>query len=256
MKRFSSVFLFIFFAYFLGAQGFTYKWQRVAMDTTLEGLNILNVDKIINKYSPGIDSLMEIIAYSEDEITKGKPESALSNLAADVILHTAKGYLKSDANVFSLTNFGGIRTNLPRGAIRIYDVYSVFPFDNSIVIATIKGSEVRKIMERFASRENFEALGGVEIFVENKELKKCYIAGSELDDNKIYQLATIDFLLDGGDKMKIRKNSLDVKMSGIYIRDAVVDYLREITAKDIKLDNKGDGRIIIKKSNQNEEDED
>jgi hypothetical protein len=71
------------------AQSFTYKWQRVAMDTTYEYKQPNLVDSILVRYQPGIESLMEIIAYSEVEMDKHKPESSLSNLAADIILDEA-----------------------------------------------------------------------------------------------------------------------------------------------------------------------
>jgi hypothetical protein len=102
-------------------------------------------------------------------------------------------------------------------------------------------------MEQFASREKFEALGGVEIVVRKKVLEKCLIEGEPLDDNKMYNVATIDFLLDGGDRLNIGKNAENIYRTGIVIRDAVEKYLRALNDAGSTLKNKGDGRIKIYK---------
>lgn len=232
------------------AQSFTYKWQRVAMDTTYESKQPNLVDSILMRYQPGIESLMEIIAYSEVEMDKHKPESSLSNLAADIILDAAKAYTEPDDLVWSLTNFGGIRTSLPKGAVRIYDVFSIFPFENSIVIVTVSGADVRKQLERFASRNNYEALGGIEMEVRDGKITRCLVGGQPLDDNKEYKLATIDFLLGGGDKVFIGSRAVPNSLveTGIVLRDAVVNYLKRETAEGRKLTDRKDGRIVVHKN--------
>lgn len=228
-------------------QNFKYHWQRVRMDTTYETTTIYDVDRIVAAHQEQIAPLMEILIYSEEEIVSKQPESALSNLVADVLLETAGEYIENDYPTMSLTNYGGIRSNFPSGAVRLYDIYSTFPFNNSIVVAELTGKEVRKIIKRFASREKFEALGGVEIVVDKKELKKCLIGGVPLEDNKMYNIVTIDFLLDGGDRFNIGENAEQVTRTGIVIRDAVEKHLRELYESGVVLKNKGDGRVKIYK---------
>jgi 2',3'-cyclic-nucleotide 2'-phosphodiesterase (5'-nucleotidase family) len=228
------------------AQKFTYKWERVPMDTTWMKEGTSKVEEIIAKYQPGIENLMEIIGYSSEELSKGNPESGLSNLAADALLHAAQPLLKEGDKAFSLTNFGGIRANLPKGAIRVYDIYSTFPFDNSLVIVELPGWRVREIMKNFAKRERFEALGGVKIEVKDKGLKKCYIGGEKLNDDKIYKLVTIDFLLDGGDALSLRKGAKEIVISDIFVRDGVVKYIKEKSDAGHVFNNQKDGRIVIK----------
>lgn len=78
------------------AQNFTYKWERVPMDTTWMKEGTSKVEEIIAKYQPGIEELMEIVGYSSEEMFKGNPESGLSNLAADAILYAAQPLLKEE----------------------------------------------------------------------------------------------------------------------------------------------------------------
>lgn len=229
----------------LSAQNFRYSWERVKMGPEYESSTVFGVDSIVAAHQEQMAPLMKVVIYSRDEIKSSQPEGALSNLAADILLDAAKDYIDNDCPVMSLTNRGGIRSNFPRGAVRIYDIYSTFPFDNTVVIALMRGSDIRQILDKFASKGKFEALGGVRIEVEDGEMTKCLIGGKPLEDNALYNLVTIDFLLDGGDRFSIGKDALSVVRTGIVVRDAAVKYLEELYESGIVLENRGDGRIVV-----------
>lgn len=229
----------------LPAQNFRYSWERVKMGPEYESSTVFGVDSIVAAHQEQMAPLMKVVIYSKDEIKSSQPEGALSNLAADILLDAAKDYIDNDSPVMSLTNRGGIRSNFPRGAVRIYDIYSTFPFDNTVVIALMKGSDIRQILDKFASKGKFEALGGVRIEVEDGEMTKCLIGGKPLEDNSLYNLVTIDFLLDGGDRFSIGKDALSVARTGIVVRDAAVKYLEELYESGTVLENRGDGRIVV-----------
>lgn len=232
-------------AFTLSAQSFTYGWKRVAMDTTWMGSGTSKVEEIVSNYQPKMEDLMDIVGYSSEELSKRTPESGLSNLAADALIYAAKPLLSSGDKVFSITNYGGIRSELPKGAIRKYDIFSVFPFDNKLVVVELPGYRVREIMETFVKRGRFEALGGVKVVVNKGKLTKCEVGGEKLNDKKFYKLVTIDFLMDGGDNLNFKKDAKGVEYSSIFVRDGVVQYIMDKTDKGIILNNKPDGRIEI-----------
>lgn len=239
---------FLLFGVIFSAQGqkFTYKWERVPMDTTWMGDGTSEVEKIIAKYQPGIAELMEIVGYSSEEMFKSQPQGGLSNLAADALLYAAKPLLKEGDKVLSLTNFGGIRADMPKGAIRKYDIFSIFPFDNKVVVVELPGYRVREILKKFVKSGRFEALGGVEIVVKDKRMTKCYVGGKRLNDKEMYKLVTIDFLLDGGDSLNLRKGAGEIVISDLYVRDGVIKYIKDKTDAGYIFNNKPDGRIVIK----------
>lgn len=246
MKRIvAAVIAAVFLSSVLSAQNFRYSWERVKMGPEYESSTVFGVDSIVAAHQEQMAPLMKVVIYSKDEIKSSQPEGALSNLAADILLDAAKDYIDNDCPVMSLTNRGGIRSNFPRGAVRIYDIYSTFPFDNTVVIALMKGSDIRQILDKFASKGKFEALGGVRIEVEDGEMTKCLIGGKPLEDNALYNLVTIDFLLDGGDRFSIGKDALSVVRTGIVVRDAAVKYLEELYESGTVLENRGDGRIVV-----------
>jgi 5''-nucleotidase/2'',3''-cyclic phosphodiesterase and related esterases len=150
----------------------------------------------------------------------------------------------------ALTNFGGIRTSLPAGDITISDVISVFPFENKIVILEIQGKYIRGIIENFANKQRVEAMSGIKLIIKNRKIKKLLIGGKPLNDNKLYNLATIDFLLGGGDGLYLLKKRERVINTDILIRDAVIQYIQELTDKGEIINPKKDGRVIIIKSKE------
>ena len=132
----------------LSAQNFEYKWQRVHMDSTYESSMVYPVDSIVAEHEEQMGPLMKVVIYSNAEIEEAQPESALTNLVADMLIHAAQPYIDNDYPTLSLTNMGGIRSNFPKGAVRVYDIYSTLPFNNSVVVAVMKGKDVREISGR------------------------------------------------------------------------------------------------------------
>lgn len=229
----------------LSAQNFEYEWKRVKMDSLYESKKIYEVDKIVASHQEAMTPLMEIVIYAEDEIERKSPESALSDIAADMLLYAASDLIDNEYPTMSLTNFGGIRNNFPKGAVRVYDVYSTFPFNNYIVVVEIEGKYIRKILDGFVSKKKFEALGGVKIEVEDGKLEECLIGGIPLDDDKLYNLVTIDFLLDGGDRFRLADNAKSVLRTKLVMRDVAVKYLKDLSVQGVVLVNETDGRVSI-----------
>lgn len=225
------------------AQQFTYKWTPVPMDSTWDAARDLRATQIIEKYNPQVAPLQEIIGYSAAEYDKHRPESGLSNFAADVI--KAMAAKKTGRHVdIALTNFGGIRTSLPKGAVRVYDIFSIFPFDNYLVVFDIKGSDLRRFLERMISRRRVEALSGVEIVISGDKADKLNVAGAPLDDTRTYTFATINFLMDGGDGVVLSDVAFNRDDTGVWIRDAIVEYLKEQMARGERIVLEPDGRVV------------
>ena len=145
-----------------------------------------------------------------------------------------------------ITNFGGIRIDMPQGDVILDDMLSMFPFKNQLVYAEIRGEQLRQILERMAARR-FEVLGGVRVVAEDGRLVSALIDGEHIDDEKVYGLATISFLLNGGDGLSLQDNTLSVKVfDEINIIDAVLEYVAEETKAGRPIEYKTDGRVTVK----------
>src|SRR5574344_314301 len=229
------------------------EWSRVKMDENYDckkrELKKLKTHIIIEKYKPAIDSLYKVIGHSTTEIERFPPESPLSNFTADAIRSTADKYLEKKGETektdMAVTNCGGIRTSIPAGDISTADIMSVFPFENRVVIVNIQGKYIRQMMQNFARTHRVEALSGVEVVINNGKLEKCLIGGSPIDDNKIYRVATIDFLMAGGDNVFSFKNNNGIVETGVLIRESIIKMIIDETAAGRDINPQKDGRVKI-----------
>ncbi len=233
MKRDSIKYLFIFLILpsLLNSQefNFSYRVSRVLMDSTWNRGNEPVVAGIIEFYKPEMDRLMQqVIGVSDTEMRSGRPESLLSNFAVDALLEFSRKVSTGKVD-FSLTNFGGLRAALPKGNIRRYDIFSIFPFENYIVILDLPGSSVRALFDSFA-RNRVEAFSwNIQLEIKAGALKDVLIDGEQIDDSRVYRVATIDFLMSGGDNVLSLKDAVAVEQTGVLIRDAMFSQIEKLT---------------------------
>ena len=84
-----------------------------------------------------------------------------------------------------------------------------------------------------------------QIVINKKVLEKCLINGKPIKDDKIYKVATIDFLLDGGDNVYALKYASKVIKTEKKLMDVYIDHIKSETAKGKVIDQKSDSRITI-----------
>ena len=94
--------------------------------------------------------------------------------------------------------------------------------------------------------KRFQALGGVRIVVENKQIVSIELGGEPLDDDKVYGMVTITFLLNGGDGLYLAENALSVQTLDVLVREPVLKYIKNETAEGRQVEYHKDGRIIIR----------
>jgi len=163
--------------------------------------------KIIAPYKQQIDAQMqEIIGYSEKELSKEHQanETLLGNFVADITFERAKkSFDKVD---FAFVTYGGLRTSIPEGSIRVSDIFELMPFENELVILELKGSTVKKLFMYLVARRNI-SISNSKVFIENKALKDVLINGELIDEQKTYYVATSDYLASGGDNLDFLKEA-------------------------------------------------
>jgi 5'-nucleotidase len=186
------------------------------------------VKEIINKYYVKIEKEMnEKIAHSTIFFNGSahdlyRMESNLGDLITDVM----KEHYGADV---AILNSGGIRSNLNKGDITMGDVYSVLPFDNRLVILDVKGSKLKEVLQYSLSRRGqsgFIQLSGVRFIMENGSFLELFVGKSPLDDNKIYKIVTIDYLLTKKGKFK-DLGIFITKETDDFLRDIFIDYLKK-----------------------------
>lgn len=214
---------------------FSYESSQIKMDSTWDKNNDMVIQGIIDFYKPELDRVMnEVIAVSEVEMRSGRPESLLSNFAVDLLYEYSKEASGGRVD-FALTNFGGLRAALPKGDVRRYDIFSIFPFENYVVIIDIWGKDLIDLFNSMASR-SVEALSyNVLVEISNGKLKDVLLEGEQIDITRKYRVATIDFLLGAGDSLSALTRATEVENTGVLLRDAIITMIEERSALGQKL---------------------
>ncbi len=89
----------------------------------------------------------------------------------------------------AVVNRTGIRQGLPRGAVSLASVWSVLPFDNKLMRLTMAGSALARTLD---------ADGAVVGGASRDRSGKWTVGGAPLEAERLYSVATIDFLYQGG----------------------------------------------------------
>ena len=186
----------------------------------------------------------QVIAFSSEEMVKDGPESALSNWFIDALMESVSEISGRKVDI-GFTNFGGIRVDMPKGDVLLDDILSMFPFRNNLCYLELRGRDVRAILEQMAS-SGWQVIGGVRcVSSRDGRLLSAEVDGEPLDDDKTYSVATVSFLLDGGDGYSIAKNALRLDIFPQVIIDAMLPYVKSLTAAGRNIEYSRDGRVVI-----------
>ena len=185
-------------AVFAGAQamkedGLKVEWRRVAMDGHRTGAQPVTSDNIpqalgtftdegymcpsgacymddspvaqeaaeLLEVQPQLAHLKKVIGHSAGMYMnlRNQPDLPLGNLVADIFRAYGSRYFKVPMD-FAITNYGGIRTPMPAGAVTLEDIGSMFPFKNYLCYAQLRGSSLTTLLEQLAGTKAFQAVSG------------------------------------------------------------------------------------------------
>ena len=205
--------------------------------------------EFITPYKNKVDSKMDsILAYSPTNYDKknGLLNTAIGNMMADVALKLSNPVYKARKNRdidFVLLNHGGIRASISKGDITTRTAYNVMPFENSMVVCELDGETVEELINYLKLSKKAHPISGINIVLDNSyNLIEAKINDKEISKNKIYSVATTDYLLNGGDKMDFFKKSKENTILDYKLRNILIDYFKQIDTLSFQTDS----RFIIR----------
>lgn len=190
-----------------------------------------DVAGMIVPYKEQLDKIMlEVIGQNEVELTKGKPNSSLTNWFADALyeeMNATKGY-KVD---FAIQNYGGVRiTALAAGPVTVGSIYELMPFDNTMYVLTLKGHQVQALLDKVVESNGWPLSKSVQCVSEFGKAAFVKIHGKPLDPEAEYMAAIPDYVANGGDNMHFLKDGPKIE-TGMLVRDILINYVKRQTAE-------------------------
>lgn len=207
-----------------------------------EGSATYAAAKLLIEAQPAMADLKQVVAFSTSFMARTYPESELGNWFIDELMRAASE-LSGKRVDFGITNFGGIRVDMPQGEVLKDDIVSMFPFKNNLCYLELYGRDIRVLLDQLAAT-SWQAVGGARCTVSDGKLVSCEIGGEPLDDDKIYGVATISFLLGGGDDLFVARNAVSLEIFPEYILDVMLPYVQRLSASGKPIEYHKDGRII------------
>jgi 5'-nucleotidase / UDP-sugar diphosphatase len=210
------------------------------------------IQQIVVAYAAKMDArLQETVGEAETALDGENvrfKETNLGDLIAD-IMRTAAG---ADA---AIINGGSIRAGINRGPIKVRDVYDALPFDNYLVAIRLTGKQIREALEHGVARleghgGGFPQVSGLTFTYRRSapvgsRIQELTVGGQPIGPDKLYVVATNDFLAAGGDGYRVfgealraggdyptvggvlKSANLAYSNPGIWVRELVLTYIRE-----------------------------
>ena len=232
----------------VSAPKYKYQYKMVRIDSTYDSKVDPKLAKYVDKKRRQMEKQMQVVvAHTDAELESYAPESPLSNFLTDLLLNEASKYIKDttfDNLDLSMLNFGGIRTSMPKGDVTVGDLYRITPFDNYLTFIVLKGSELKKALERFTDQFNAPYSGATLVFTNNKP-SKILVQGKPIDDGRVYKLVTLNFISDGGDHLLEGIQYEKIEYTTVTFREFLIAELKAMTSRGETVTGKKDGRVVF-----------
>jgi 5'-nucleotidase/UDP-sugar diphosphatase len=182
-----------------------------------------------------------VVGTLRGDLDNPRDENGIGNMIGDAFVEY--GRMQGWNTDVAFYNAAGIRAPMKAGPVTYGQLYQVLPFENSIVSVDLTGGQLKEVLEDASGRAGRLQIGGGKWAYRfsnpgGDRVIEATIAGLPLDPARVYHVATIDYLLLGGDGHTWFGKGTNVIYGDIEV-DAVAAYM---TARS-PLDPKVEGRI-------------
>ncbi len=170
-------------------------------------------------------SMGMVIAEAPYDITKAKPEGALGNLTADMV-RNAMVSMRGHVVHMAVINNGGLRVPIYKGPITVGRVYELMPFDNTLVLLKLNGTQVLKLADELAAFGG-EPVSGIRFRIDDGKAADVLIGVKSVDPDAEYWVATHNYLADGGGDFPtlwtpLERVDFPVNLRDVFIREFIL----------------------------------
>nr|WP_303318979.1 5'-nucleotidase [Flavivirga sp. MEBiC07777] len=203
------------------------------------------IEAFITPYRNNIlKDLDSVLAYSANTYSKndGALNTALGNFMADAVYSEANPIFKkrTGKNIdMVLLNHGGIRSILSQGNITKRTAYQLMPFENSIVVVALKKKQIDSLINYLIRKKRPHPISKLKLTINrNDKIVNVKIKDKNIKPDKIYYVATNDYLYNGGDNMTFFKTNDSLYVLNYKVRNALIDHFKRMDTIKPVIDNR------------------
>lgn len=211
-------------------------------------------------YKHLVDSVnARVIAHSLIDMPNGKNVGAYPNWAGDFGAWYGRYIADSLRNegievapvAFGLMNVGGIRQSMPAGDVTEGQILSTFPFSNKMRLIEISGADLLATMQIIAPKGGEAVSSEVRVVVDTDgKVKHFLIDGYEINPDKKYVVATIDYVANGNDDMTPMKNHREIWRDSRDVCYRILEYIYRLSDAGVPISSDETPRFIYLKDMQ------
>ena len=207
----------------------------------------IELDDIDFPDDPIVKAMVENAAKEYESVLNKKIGALTQDLSHDMTnvqvtpmgQFVAKTMAELGNTQIAIVNGGGVRAGLDKGDVTMGDMYTILPFDNTLVTLEVSGAELKKLIDHGIMSPDFRPgqFYGIEVFYDKNDPYKQKVNtirlldGSLVQDDKMYSVSTLDFLLTGGDKYDFSK-AKNVVDTYLPLRDLIAEAIEEMGTVD------------------------
>ncbi len=197
---------------------------------------------LVKPYAAEVNKIMnKVIGFATTAMYKKQPESVLGNFMADCMQQMSSKKYGRPVDI-GFMNQGGIRSAINKGNITVGNIYELMPFDNLVVLQEMSGAVLEKFIQHIAADGGWPISAGSSFIIKDKKAINIIINGKPLDINTSYLTANTDYVANGGSNASMLKK-IPQQNKGYLMRDALIDYITDLTAKGRPIDGKIENRV-------------
>lgn len=189
------------------------------------------VHRLVATYDESISArTSQVVGQSSVDFLYPEKRKHLDALPLGTLV--AQSLIEFTDSDMAIINSGGIREMLPRGPITVGRVFSILPFDNTVVTLNMRGRDIAAMFDYLC--RNYGAITGYQyggvtctFDVGNRKVVDLKIGGAAIEPEKTYRVVTISYLTDGNQNgNELFANATGKKDDGYYYREAFLEYVR------------------------------
>lgn len=195
--------------------------------------------RMLDAYRDSLNGVMgREIASVADTLRFGKPEGPLNNLVADALRFRAARELRRFVHI-GVIGEDSFKLYFVPGKLTLGDVYEFMPYDNHLVVLTLNGATLLKLIEQVSAMGG-APISGVRFRIDAEGRPNSILVNAEVIDlNRKYLVATSSWAANGGDKFPALWNAEERLDTNISLQDVYITYLEN----QVELTATTDGRI-------------
>lgn len=204
-----------------------------------------NINAIIKPYREHLNTNLDsILAYAVKTYSKkdGEYNTAIGNMMADAVYKASNPIFRNRTGEdidFVVLNHGGIRSIISKGYVSKRTAFQIMPFENSVVVVKLKGLQIKALIDYLVKAQRAHPIAELQLVLNaDNTLNSASINAISIDFSKTYNVATNDYLYNGGDRMDFFKTNDGLYVLDYKIRNILIDHFTKIDTLNPVIDNR------------------